>query len=426
MSLTVRILIGLVLGLVVGIGLDAAGLATEPVIEAAQTTGGVWLDLLRMTIVPLVFSLLVTSIASAAGTAAAGGAAARALLLFAVLLLAASAFSAIVSPLILQIWPVPAEAAEVLRSGADASKVPPNPPIAEWLKSLIPSNPVGSAAEGAMAPLVLFAVLFGLAATRIAPELTERLTGFFRATAETMLVIVGWVLWLAPFGVFALSLALGARTGLDAVGVLGQYVAVVSIVLILLTLLLYPVAVIAGRRSPLVFARELLPVQTLGFSTQSSLACLPAMIVSSERMGVPERVAGLVIPMAVSLFRITSPAGNIAVAFYVASLYGLELGLAQIAAGVVIAAVVSVGLVGLPSALTFFTALGPIFLTMGIPLEVLPLLLAVEALPDIWRTVGNVTGHVTAAAVVARQGGPGDEPLDAAPAAAAGPEGLRP
>ena len=401
MSLTLRILLGLALGLGLGIALDAGGLAGDAVVEGAQTAGGLWLDLLRMTIIPLVFSLLVTSIASAAGTVRAGGAAARALILFAVLLLAASAFSAAVSPLILQLWPVPAEAAEVLRGGADASKVPPTPPLGDWLKSLIPSNPVGSAAEGALAPLVLFAVLFGLAVTRTRPDQVGQITGLFEAVADAMLVIVGWVLWLAPFGVFALSLALGARTGLGALGVLGQYVAVVSIVLILLTLLLYPVAVLAGRRRPLAVARELLPVQTLAFSTQSSLACLPAMVLAAERLRVPERVSGLVLPMAVSLFRVTSPAGNMAVAFYVAHLYGLELGLPQIIAGVVVAAVVSVGLVGLPSALTFFTALGPIFLTMGIPLEVLPLLLAVEALPDIWRTVGNVTGHVTAAAVIA-------------------------
>jgi Na+/H+-dicarboxylate symporter len=107
----------------------------------------------------------------------------------------------------------------------------------------------------------------------------------------------------------------------------------------------------------------------------------------------------------VSLFRITSPAANITVAFYVANLYGLELGLPQIVAGVLVASVVSIGLVGLPSQLTFFTSLGPIFLSMGIPLEILPLLLAVESLPDIWRTVGNVTGHVAASTVIAEHGG---------------------
>jgi len=263
MSLTLRILLGLVLGLGAGAALSAAGLAGDALVEGAQTTGGLWLDLLRMTIIPLVFSLLVTSVASAAGTVAAGGAAARSLLLFAVLLLLASAFAAVVTPLLLQLWPVSAEAAGVLRAGADASKVPATPPVAEWLRTLIPSNPVGSAAEGELAPLVLFAVLFGLAATRIAPEMAGRLTGFFKAPAETMLVIVGLVLWLAPFGVFALALALGARTGLDAVGVLGQYVAVVSIVLILLTLLLYPVAVMVGRRPLGAFTQAMAPVQTL-------------------------------------------------------------------------------------------------------------------------------------------------------------------
>ncbi|MGL1199346.1 cation:dicarboxylate symporter family transporter, partial [Vibrio parahaemolyticus] len=85
--------------------------------------------------------------------------------------------------------------------------------------------------------------------------------------------------------------------------------------------------------------------------------------------GVPDRVTGLVVPMAVSLFRVTSPAGTIAVAFYAAHLYGIELQPPQIIAGVLIAALISVGLVGLPSALTFFTSLGPIFLTMGLPLD---------------------------------------------------------
>jgi Na+/H+-dicarboxylate symporter len=220
-----------------------------------------------------------------------------------------------------------------------------------------------------------------------------------------MLVIVGWVLWAAPLGVFALSLVLGARTGLGALGTLGQYVAVVSIVLILLTLLMYVVAWVAGRVSLGRFAGAMAPVTGLAFSTQSSLACLPAMVVASGRLGVPERITGMVVPMAVSLFRVTSPAGNIAVAFYVAQLHGIELGLPQIIAGVLMAATVSVGLVGLPSALTFFTSLGPIFLTMGLPLETLPLLLAVEALPDIWRTVGNVTGHVASATVIARHAG---------------------
>ncbi len=418
MSLTVRILIGLALGLAIGAGLAAANLASDAVVEGASTAGALWLDLLRMTIVPLVFSLLVVAIAGAAGTVAAGGAAAWSLLLFGALLLASSVFAAIVTPLILQLWPVSADAAAVLREGADASKVPATPPIGEWLRSLIPSNPVGSAAEGAMAPLVIFAVLFGLAATRIARERTASITGLFQAVADTMLVIVGWVLWLAPFGVFGLALALGARTGLDAVGVLGQYVAVVSLVLIALTLLLYPVAIVFGRKSPLAFAREMLPVQTLAFSTQSSLACLPAMVVASERLRVPDRVTGLVIPMAVSLFRITSPAGNIAVALYVASLYGVELSFLQVAAGVLVAAVVSVGLVGLPSALTFFTALVPIMVAMGIPLEVLPVLLAVEALPDIWRTVGNVTGHVTAATVIAGGEERGTELFEGEPAGA--------
>ena len=414
MSLTVRILLGLALGLAVGITLAALDPPwLDAVVDGAQTVGSLWLDALRMTILPLVFALLVTSIASAAGTMRAGGAAARALALFAVLLVLAGAFSALVSPLILELWPVSAESSRALLAGAGGADVPDPPPTSEWLRSLVPSNVVKSAADGNLAPVVIFALVFALAATRAPRVQTERLTGFFEAVASTMLVIVGWVLWAAPFGVFALSLVLGARTGLQAVGTLGQYVAVVSIVLILLTLLMYLVGWLGGRVPLGRFTAAMAPVTGLAFSTQSSLACLPAMVVASGRIGVPERITGLVVPMAVSLFRVTSPAGNVAVAFYVAQLHGIELGLPQIIAGVLMAATVSVGLVGLPSALTFFTSLGPIFITMGVPLDTLPLLLAVEALPDIWRTVGNVTGHVASAAVVAR----GEEDQDPPPLA---------
>jgi len=156
----------------------------------------------------------------------------------------------------------------------------------------------------------------------------------------------------------------------------------------------------------LAFARAAAPAQAVAFSTQSSIAALPAMIAGTRALGASEPVVGVVLPLAVSLFRITSPAANLGVAIYCAHVYGTPLGVALLAAGVGVAAVISLASVGLPGQITFFTTTGPICLIMGVPLELLPILLAVETIPDIFRTVGNVTADMAVASLV---GGAGDK-----------------
>jgi proton glutamate symport protein len=227
---------------------------------------------------------------------------------------------------------------------------------------------------------------------------------FFDAVQAAMMVIVDWVLWAAPFGVFLLAIVVGAKTGFGAVGVLGQYVVVVSIMCLVGAVLGILMAVFGGRIAPGKLFAALIPVEAMAISTQSSLASLPVMLEATEAMGVPQRVRGLVLPMAVALFRITSPAGNLAVAIYVAHIYGVHLGPAQLAVGVVVASLVSLAAVGVASSITFFTTLVPIFMSMGIPMDLLPLLLAVETLPDFSRTIGNVTGDVGITAWASRWG----------------------
>ena len=118
------------------------------------------------------------------------------------------------------------------------------------------------------------------------------------------------------------------------------------------------------------------------------------MIEGTQQLGIPEHIRSVVLPLAVSLFRITSPAANLSVAIYCAHVYGVHLNPAVMVAGVAVAAVISLASVGLPGQITFFTTTGPIYLVMGVPLDLLPILLAVETIPDIFRTVANVTADV--------------------------------
>lgn len=408
-SLSTRVLLALAVGLAGGAALaawggDGAKAWTDPV----EALGGLWLNALRMTVIPLVFSLLVTGVASVSDAAATGRLAARAIGVFAVLILVGAVYSTLATGGLLAVWPVSPEGAEALRAGAGAA--PPGaltpPSFSDFIRTLAPSNPIQAAAEDAVLPLVVFGVFVGFAATRLPEDLKSSLVTFFRAVAETMIVIVRWVLWVAPAGVFALSLGVGLRAGLGAVGVLVQYVAIVSLVTAGISLL--PYLLVALRRGPVSlgdFARAVAPVQVLAISTQSSLACLPAMIErANDDLKIPPQVTGLVLPLAVAVFRLTSTVANLAVAYFMAHVSGVDPSLGQIIAAIAVAFFVSLGAVGLPGQVSFFVSMTPICLALGVPLELLPILLAVEVVPDIFRTIGNVTGDLGVAALLKRAG----------------------
>lgn len=404
-SLTTRILLGLVAGLVLGALLPGFHLAWQDrIVGTADALGGVWLDALRMTIVPLVFALLVVGVAQLAGTVRAGGFTGQVLLAFGGLLLLSTVVAVFATTALLQVWPAPAQAAQALRAAAQgaATSIPPTPPFGEWLRAFVPANPVKAATDGNMAALVVFALVFGIAATRLEERRRDAIFRFFDAVQATMMVIVDWVLWAGPVGVFFLALVVGAKTGFAAVGVLGQYVIVVSIMCLLAGVIGLVVALVGGRLAPGRLVEALIPVSAMAISTQSSLASLPVMLEATEKLGVPERVRGLVLPMAVALFRITSPAGNIAVVIYGAHIYGVPIDAAHMAAGVMVAVLVSLAAVGVASSITFFTTLVPISMVMGAPMNLLPLLIAVETLPDFSRTIGNVYGDVGITAWAAR------------------------
>jgi Na+/H+-dicarboxylate symporter len=158
----------------------------------------------------------------------------------------------------------------------------------------------------------------------------------------------------------------------------------------------YGAAALTGRMSILRFARAAVPAQAVALGTRSSLASLPVMINAAPALGVTSASAGVILPLAVSLFRAASAAANVAVAVYLAHLHGVPLSLSIITTGVLVAIPVSLAAVGLPAQISFFTTIGPICMAMGVPIEALPLLLAVEMVPDFFRTLGNVTADLAA------------------------------
>ncbi len=367
----------------------------------AGVIGGIWLDALRMTIIPLVFALVVTGMASASATLQAGGIAARSLLLFGVLLLGSAIVTALMVPPMLSFWAPAPGALDALRAGAGAGAAPDVPPAIEGLRAMIPTNVVAAAANDAIVPLVLFALLLGLALTRIGEGRRTALFELFHGIADAMLVIVGWVLVAAPLGVFALALVAGSKLGVGAGAALLHYMGMQIAVALLLILLMYVLVAVAGRMSPLRFAKAALPAQAVAFSTQSSLASLPPMVTAADRLDVPEQVSSLVLPLAVATFKISAPLVALTVALTLAHVSGIEVGPGQVLVAILLATVSTLAVVGLPGQVSFFAANAPAALAIGAPIELLPLLLAVDTIPDMIRTVANVTADMAAAVLVA-------------------------
>lgn len=396
---------GLLGGLTAGVAL-ARGPWLDEVLTVSAPIGALWLRALQVTIVPLVAGLLVVGITQMALAARAGATARQMLGWVAAVLVFSGVSSVLVTPFLLSLFPAPEAAAGVLFAARERQEVPG---LGAFIESLIAPNIVAAAAETAMLPLTLFIAAFAVAASRLPAGQRDTLFAFFRALANAMLLIIGWVLWAAPVGVFALALGVGAASGGAAFATLGHYILIVVAAGTVVFLAGYLLAWFAGGVGPLRFGRALIPAHTVALSTQSSLASLPAMLDTSNRLGVREQTAEFVLPLAVAIFRATSPAMNLAVAIYVAHLAGVELTPTALAAGIAVAFVIALGSVSLPGTISFVISVGPIALAMGVPIEPLALLVAVEMMPDLMRTLGNVTLDVAVTAAVDRGAAEADQ-----------------
>lgn len=389
----------LVFGLAVGVGFSDQGIPNA-VTETVALVGSLWLRALQMTIIPLVASLLVLGLVQMVDAARAGDAARKFIALVLGVAVVGGMFTAFVLPIALAAFPIPATASGFLAgSSANGGEVPG---VLEFLKTIISPNIVSAAAETAMLPVTIFFALLAIAITRLPSSQGQLLTAFFHAMANAMLQIIGWVLWVAPLGVAALAFGVGLRSGGGAFAALAHYIALISAMGGFILLLAYILAWGLGGVGLGRFTRAILPAQAVALSTQSSLASLPAMLDSASRLRLRPSTAEFVLPLAVAIFRATSVAMNLAVALYVAALTGVEVPAAFVVIGIAVAVVISVGSVSLPGSISFVVSIGPIALAMGVPIEPLALLVAVEMLPDIMRTLGNVTMNVAVTAVVDR------------------------
>ena len=427
MSPTARVIAGLVAGLVVGVGIALSGIpALIKLAGAIEPLGTLFINAIRMTVIPLVVSTLIVGIATTSGAGVIGRIGWRAIALFLVMLSISATASALIANSVFKMISLDESATEALRASAassttmateQAAKVPT---IAQWLVDLVPINPIKAAADGTMLPLIIFTLAFGIALTRVSPTSRESAVRFFSAVSDAMLVLVRWVLLVAPIGVFALAVPLAVKLGFSAAKALAAYVITVNVLCVVGIALLYPIASFVGRVPIRRFARALAPAQAVAFSSRSSLAALPTMLETAGTiLNLPTAIRTFFLPLAASVFRFGGAIGITVGVLFIARLYGVPISAGTLATIVVMSVLTTFSIPGVPGG--SIIAMVPVLLAAGLPVQGIGVLLAVDATTDSFRTTTNVSGTLAVATMLA---GVAPDATPATAASASAPEEL--
>ena len=396
--LLAALLLALGLGIIASVTQDPTLMSLAKWVEPV---GAIWIGFLKMTMLPLVIALLITSLSSTRQTNSAP-VLKRTLLVFLFFYTVAIIAAIVLMPLIMQFIPV---SASIPANLVDTSAVAGEKPLSflEQIVGWVPVNPFKSAAEGAILPLVIFSVMFGLALNHISEEPKKMLVLFFQGVSEVMLKIVEWVLLIVPVGIFCVVFPLASQMGINLVGALGFYVAVSVALSVVCILMVCAIAAFYTKTPLLRFMSACLQPQFVALGTQSSLATLPSMVeAAEEKLRIPAHVTSMVLPLAVAVFKLGSAIGSVSYIFFAARMYQVELTFSQILIAFIVALATAVGAAGLPSGASFFAPVVTLFMAVGLPVEVIPILFAVDTIPDMGQTAANVTADMAATAVVAK------------------------
>jgi len=379
----------------------------DGLIAVLDPVGTVWINAVRMTIIPLVVSLLIAAVASSGSLRAMGRLGGAAIAFFVVTLTVITVYTALLTPMLLSGLEIDAESSARLRATATAgaqqvaTTVRGMGGLSQRIIELIPPNPIRAAADAALLPLVVFSLIFGAALSRVEAAQREAVTNVLRGISDAMLMIIRWVFVAAPVGVLALATVVGARLGFDAIKAAGWYVGTFALLMIGVAVMVYVAAIALGRVPLRQFAAAVGPAQVIALGSRSSSAALPAMIdAARDVLKLPQPIVSFVLPMALAIFRVSVPISFILGALFLGKLYGVEISGGQIASLGLLSILLSFSVPPVPSGSLFVMA--PAFVELGLPVEGVAILIALDVIPDLFKTATIVTAHMSSAVVVTR------------------------
>jgi len=414
MALHNKILIGLLTGTVLGItaNLTAGGSEElERVISLfTDPLGRIWLNALIMVVIPLVVSTLATGVAGLGSISKVGRMGGLTLLTF----LMFTALSAGLGLLMVNVIQPGAGLDPELRTqlmqtyeteSTQAIDLAKQGVSVDLFVNMVPRNPVSAAADFNMLGIIFFSLMMGVAMTQLPKEKVKPVLDFLHALAHISIGIIKMVMIVAPFAVACLIFNVTSRFGFDILVSLAAYVFTVLAGLGIFMVVVYPLTLtfIAGRR-PSAFYRDAWIVIVTAFSTSSSNATLPTTLrVAEEKLGVPNEVAGFVIPLGATMNMDGTALFEGITVLFVAQVFGIDLALSEQLLVVLMSVIVSIGAAGVPGG--SIPLLMIVVSMVGAPMEGIAIVLGIDRILDMCRTTTNVTGDLISSTIVARYAG---------------------
>ncbi len=391
MQLTAKILIGLLAGVVVGLILNVAGLA-DIANNVIKPFGTLFMNLIKMAIVPLVFASLVMGACGLGDVKKVGRIGGKTIVYF----LCTTAFAVCIGLIIGKLFNVgsgmilPTDATFEAKEATSA---------VDTLLNIIPTNPFKALVEGNMLQVIAFALFIGVAIAVVGPK-AETFKQGMEGFAEVMYTIIGGIMKLAPYAVFCLIIPVVATQGAGVLGPLAMLIVAVYVACILHSVITYSLSVkFLGKMSPIKFFKLAAPASLFAFTTASSASTLPFSMECSKKMGVAPDIRSFVLPLGATINMDGTAAFQGICALFVAAVYGIDLTAGQIITIIVSATLASIGTAGVPGAGTVM--LGMVLTTVGLPLEAVAIIMGVERILDMARTSVNVTGDMACSVVIA-------------------------
>lgn len=403
-----KILIALFLGAVVGYLSGDYSIGGMPLISAYDFIGQLFLNALKMLIVPLIASSIALGVAGLGNTDSLGSMGSKTAIFYVLTtgtaILTGLIIVNLVQPGIADGQPV----GELLALTGNADEIQAKlagrglGDIPQILLRAVPQNIIAAAAANEMLAIIFFSALFGFFMSKIEHELAETLYRFTSGVFETMLLITHWVMNFAPYGVFGLVAAVVAKTGFDAAGPLITFsIAVLSALIIHMFLTLPLFVRIIARLSPAKLIKSVAPALLTAFSTSSSSATLPVTMDNLEmRAGVPNKYTSFVLPLGATVNMNGTALYECMAAIFIAQAYGIELSFTSQFLVVSVALITSIGVAGVPSA--SLVAIAIILTAIGLPVEAIGVLLVFDRVLDMSRTATNVFGDACCTVIIAR------------------------
>ncbi|OLC10611.1 MAG: hypothetical protein AUH41_02550 [Gemmatimonadetes bacterium 13_1_40CM_66_11] len=401
--------IGLIAGLLLGLLAAALSEHNNPGLAAVligiQPVGIIFKNLLSMVAIPLVATALFAGLAKLGELRTLGRLVVRTLAFFWATSVVAIALGFAIGSIMLPQASVSPEKQAILQAAAAdpaaiQSATATIPTGLQFIVQLVPANPFKAVADGNLLPVIVFVTIFAIATATLPIERRTPLISMADAATDALIRIVHWVLVIAPIGIFALVAPTAAQYGWDVVRAMLWFIAAVVIgVLVFIAVVYLPSVALIARLSPLRFLRVAYPSMFMGFSATTSMAALPNMIDAADKdLQIPRPVSGFVLPLAASINRAGSALFQAIAVLFIARLYGIPFGFGQMLQAGIAVFLASLTVAAVPSGGVI--SLFPAFQATGLPIAGLSILMGLDRISDMFRTMTNVTGHLTTAVVV--------------------------